>query len=98
MLVELITDPTGQRRRRTLDIVYIMRSSHLLLYCAVHLKAHQCEPWYNKERSEKDEKCWRFELRWLIVIDHLLSSSLISPLPHHISALSCSAIGTCLDI
>merc|ERR1712110_824998 len=31
--------------------------------------------------GEKDGKCWRFELRWLIVIDNLPPSSLISPAP-----------------
>ena len=85
MLVELITEPTGQRRRRTLDIVCIICSSPTFslnsllctVLCAVHLKAHQCEPRITRRSAlKKDGKCWRLELRWLIVIDDLLSCSL----------------------
>ena len=52
-----------------------------VVHCAVHLKAHQCEPRITRRVSalKKDGKCWRLELRWLIVIDHLLSGSLTFP-------------------
>ena len=47
------------------------------IWCAVHLKAHQCEPRITRRSAlKKDGKCWRLELRWLIVIDDLLSCSL----------------------